>query len=227
SEEDFDSRPQFTDPEILRTNLAAVILQMTAMGVARGPKDVEDFPFVEPPDSRAINDGVTLLRELGALNSPNAGFPKAGTPDKAASTNRGGLTAVGHKLAQLPVDPRLRRLIVEGGRRGCVKEVMILAAALTIQDPRERPQGDGSGKQQLAAEKHARFRDENSDFTGFLNLWNYVQEKQRELSSTQFRRLCRNEFINYLRVGEWQDLFNQLRQLAKPLGISIDNKKEA
>ncbi|MCB5275099.1 hypothetical protein BJG92_02640 [Arthrobacter sp. SO5] len=211
SAEDFESRPPFTDPEILRTNLAAVILQMTAMGVARGPKDVENFPFVEPPDSRAINDGVTLLRELGALRPPASG----------------GLTAVGQQLAQLPVDPRLGRMIVESGKRGCVREVMILAAALTIQDPRERPQGDGSGKQQLAAEKHARFRDENSDFTGFLNLWNYLQEKQQELSSTAFRRLCRAEFINYLRVREWQDLFAQLRQLARPLGISLDNQRLA
>ncbi|MEJ1113794.1 ATP-dependent RNA helicase HrpA [Paenarthrobacter sp. CCNWLY172] len=217
SEEDFESRPQFTDPEILRTNLAAVILQMTAMGVARSPKDVENFPFVEPPDSRAINDGVTLLRELGALSSPKSGDAGAG------GRGGGGLTAVGQKLAQLPVDPRLGRMIVEAGKRGCVREVMILAAALTIQDPRERP----TDKQQLASEKHARFRDEISDFTGFLNLWNYIQEKQRELSSTQFRKLCRNEFINYLRVREWQDLFTQLRQLAKPLGIALDNKREA
>ncbi|WP_458109145.1 ATP-dependent RNA helicase HrpA [Arthrobacter sp. R3-55] len=217
SEEDFESRPQFTDPEILRTNLAAVILQMTAMGVARSPKDVENFPFVEPPDSRAINDGVTLLRELGALSPPTSG-------DGARGGRSGsGLTAVGQKLAQLPVDPRLGRMIVEAGKRGCVREVMILAAALTIQDPRERP----TDKQQLASEKHARFRDEISDFTGFLNLWNYIQEKQRELSSTQFRKLCRNEFINYLRVREWQDLFTQLRQLAKPLGIALDNKREA
>jgi ATP-dependent helicase HrpA len=225
SEEDFDSRPLFTDPEILRTNLAAVILQMTAMGVARGPKDIENFPFVEPPDSRAINDGVTLLRELGALSAARgqdvSGNGKGdGGP---AGSNSGGLTAVGQKLAQLPVDPRLGRMIVEAGKRGCVREVMILAAALTIQDPRERP----TDKQQLAAEKHARFRDENSDFTGFLNLWNYLQEKQQELSSTQFRRLCRTEFINYLRVREWQDLFAQLRQLARPLGISLDNKRDA
>ncbi|MDR6687097.1 ATP-dependent helicase HrpA [Arthrobacter sp. 1088] len=222
SEEDFESRPQFTDPEILRTNLAAVILQMTAMGVARGPKDVENFPFVEPPDSRAINDGVTLLRELGALSPATSSSP--GPKDPRGNRRSGsGLTAVGQKLAQLPVDPRLGRMIVEAGKRGCVREVMILAAALTIQDPRERP----TDKQQLAAEKHARFRDENSDFTGFLNLWNYIQEKQRELSSTQFRRLCRNEFINYLRVREWQDLFTQLRQLAKPLGITLDNRREA
>ncbi|WP_350001663.1 ATP-dependent RNA helicase HrpA [Pseudarthrobacter sp. WHRI 8279] len=217
SEEDFESRPLYTDPEILRTNLAAVILQMTAMGVARGPKDVENFPFVEPPETRAINDGVTLLRELGALA---AARPQNGT-DGAKSG--GGLTAVGQKLAQLPVDPRLGRMIVEAGKRGCVREVMILAAALTIQDPRERP----TDKQQLAAEKHNRFKDENSDFTGFLNLWNYIQEKQQELSSSAFRRMCRAEFINYLRVREWQDLFAQLRQLARPLGISLDNKRLA
>ncbi len=254
SEEDFASRPPFTDPEILRTNLAAVILQMTAMGVARGPKDVEKFPFVEPPESRAINDGVTLLRELGALAAPseNDGEPQepsatsdsdrpgSGSSGRGAHRGRGrgssersprgpkpgsGLTAVGHQLAQLPVDPRLGRMIVEAGQRGCVREVMVLAAALTIQDPRERPTGDNAGKQQQAAEKHARFKDENSDFTGFLNLWNYLQEKQEELSSTQFRRLCRNEFINYLRVREWQDLYSQLRQIARPLGFSLDNSR--
>ncbi|MGX5716545.1 ATP-dependent RNA helicase HrpA [Arthrobacter sp. MAHUQ-56] len=222
SEEDFDSRPQFTDPEILRTNLAAVILQMTAMGVARGPKDVEEFPFVEPPETRAINDGVTLLRELGALAPPRP-QKATGKAESRGEARGGGLTAVGQKLAQLPVDPRLGRMIVEAGKRGCVREVMILAAALTIQDPRERP----TDKQQLAAEKHNRFRDENSDFTGYLNLWNYLQEKQHELSSSAFRRLCRAEFINYLRVREWQDLFAQLRQLARPLGISLDNKRLA
>ncbi|UTT68258.1 ATP-dependent RNA helicase HrpA [Arthrobacter sp. DNA4] len=225
SEDDFESRPRFTDPEILRTNLAAVILQMTAMGVARGPKDVEDFPFVEPPETRAINDGVTLLRELGALAPPRAQGTGA-KPEAAGGRGGpqgGGLTAVGQKLAQLPVDPRLGRMIVEAGKRGCVREVMVLAAALTIQDPRERP----TDKQQLAAEKHNRFRDENSDFTGYLNLWNYLQEKQQELSSSAFRRLCRAEFINYLRVREWQDLFTQLRQLARPLGITLDNKRLA
>lgn len=222
SEEDFESRPRFTDPEILRTNLAAVILQMTAMGVAKSPKDVEDFPFVEPPETRAINDGVTLLRELGALAPARAQAAAGGTDAAANGGTRGsGLTAVGQKLAQLPVDPRLGRMIVEAGKRGCVREVMVLAAALTIQDPRERP----TDKQQLAAEKHNRFRDENSDFTGFLNLWNYLQEKQQELSSSAFRRLCRAEFINYLRVREWQDLFAQLRQLARPLGITLDNMR--
>lgn len=199
SEADFESRREFTDPEILRTNLAAVILQMTAVGVAKGPKDVADFPFVEPPDSRAIADGVALLRELGAL------------------TAEGAISPVGRQLAQLPVDPRLGRMIVEAGRRGCTREVMILAAALTIQDPRERP----TEKRQSADEKHKRFADENSDFTGFLNLWRYLQDKQQELSSTAFRRLCKAEFINYLRVREWQDLFAQLRQLAKPLQITL------
>jgi ATP-dependent helicase HrpA len=203
SEEDFESRRPFTEPEILRTSLAAVILQMAAMGVTRSPKDIAEFPFVEPPETKAINDGVALLRELGALKDD------------------GGLSAVGRKLAQLPVDPRLGRMIVEAGSRGAVKEVMVLAAALTIQDPRERPSADQPAKQQQAAEKHKRFVDENSDFTAFLNLWRYLQEKQDELSSTQFRKLCKAEFINYLRVREWQDLFQQLRQLAKPLGITL------
>ncbi|MDQ0258323.1 ATP-dependent RNA helicase HrpA [Sinomonas atrocyanea] len=245
SEEDFLSRPEFTDPEILRTNLAAVILQMTAMGIARGPKDVAAFPFVEPPESRAINDGVTLLRELGALTDGKdqgaGGTPSADpahdggrgrrghrTPGAGAAgggTARGGLTAVGHQLAQLPVDPRLGRMIVEAARRDCAREVMVLAAALTIQDPRERPSQE-TGKRQAADEKHARFKDENSDFTGYLNLWNYLQEQQRELSSSAFRRLCKAEFINYLRVREWQELFQQLRQLARPLGISLGQGRD-
>ena len=203
SQEDFESRPEFTDPEILRTNLAAVILQMAAMGVAKGPRDVADFPFVQPPDSKAINDGAVLLRELGALE------PK------------GGITPVGRKLSQLPVDPRLGRMIVEAGSRGCAKEVMVLTAALTIQDPRERPSKDDPARAQKAAEMHKRFVDENSDFTGYLNLWRYIQDKQKELSSSAFRRLCRNEFLNFLRIREWQDLFAQLRQLAKPLGITL------
>lgn len=199
SEEDYNARSEFTDPEILRTNLAAVILQMTAMGVAKGPKDVEKFPFVQPPDSRAITDGVTLLRELGAVSA------------------QGGITGVGRQLSQLPVDPRLGRMIVEAAKRGVAAEVMVLAAALTIQDPRERP----TDKQQLATEKHKRFQDENSDFTGFLNLWRYIKEKQKELSSSAFRRLCKAEFINYLRVREWQDLFTQLKQMAKSVDIKV------
>ncbi|TJY65347.1 ATP-dependent RNA helicase HrpA [Arthrobacter sp. CAU 1506] len=222
SEEDYDSRPEFTDPEILRTNLAAVILQMTAMGVARDSKDIEAFPFVEPPETRAINDGVTLLRELGALPEPGASVVDQGAPAPRGDRAKPGLTAVGRKLALLPVDPRLGRMIVEAGQRGCVREVMVLAAALTIQDPRERP----TDQQQQATEKHKRFVDEKSDFTGVLNLWRYLQDKQQELSSTQFRKLCRTEFINYLRVREWQDLFAQLRQLAKPLGITLGSGRD-
>ncbi|NUP75359.1 MAG: ATP-dependent RNA helicase HrpA, partial [Sinomonas sp.] len=232
SEEDYLSRPEFTDPEILRTNLAAVILQMTAMGIARWPKDVEAFPFVEPPESRAINDGVTLLRELGALADGQGtdGRAQGGARAEddgvrgrgAAGGSKGALTAVGHQLAQLPVDPRLGRMIVEAARRDCAREVMVLAAALTIQDPRERP----TEKRQQADEKHARFKDENSDFSAYLNLWNYLQEKQRELSSSAFRRLCKAEFINYLRVREWQELFQQLRQLARPLGISLGQGRD-
>lgn len=206
SEEDFESRREFTDPEILRTNLAAVILQMIAIGVAQGPKDVAEFPFVQPPDEKAIADGVALLRELGALSS-----------SRQDGTTATGISKLGRQLAQLPVDPRLGRMIVESGQRNCAREVMILAAALTIQDPRERP----SEKRPQADEKHKRFSDENSDFTGYLNLWRYLQEKQKELSSTAFRRLCKAEFINYLRVREWQDLFAQLRQLAKPLNITL------
>ena len=203
SQEDFEARPAFTDPEILRTNLAAVILQMAAMGVAKGPKDVADFPFVQPPDSKAINDGATLLKELGALESS------------------GGITPVGRKLSQLPVDPRMGRMIVEAGARGCAKEVMVLTAALTIQDPRERPQKEDAARAQKAAELHKRFVDENSDFTGYLNLWRYLQDKQKELSSSAFRRMCKNEFLNYVRIREWQDLFAQLKQIAKPLGITL------
>ncbi|GAA3323386.1 ATP-dependent RNA helicase HrpA [Paeniglutamicibacter sulfureus] len=204
SQEDFETRPAFTDPEILRTNLAAVILQMSSMGVVRTARDVADFPFVQPPDAKSVNDGVALLRELGALN----------TGTEAT------ITPVGKSLAQLPVDVRLGRMIVESGNRGCAKEVMVLAAALSIQDPRERP-SEETGKRERAAEMHKRFMDAKSDFSSLLNLWRYLQEKQKELSSSAFRRLCKNEYINYLRVREWQDLFTQLRQLAKPLGIAI------
>ncbi|MGP5227475.1 ATP-dependent RNA helicase HrpA [Arthrobacter rhombi] len=204
SEEDFEARPEFTDPEILRTNLAAVILQMSAMGVVESPRDVADFDFVQPPDSKAVNDGVALLRELGAVGE--------GTSAK--------VTPIGRQLSQLPVDVRLGRMIVEAGRRGCAKEVMILAAALTIRDPRERPSED-TGQRANATGLHRRFEDSTSDFSGFLNLYAYLQEQQKELSSSAFRRLCKKEFINYLRVREWQDLFAQLRQLSKPLGITL------
>ncbi|MEE4544730.1 ATP-dependent RNA helicase HrpA [Streptomyces sp. V4-01] len=197
-EDDFLSRPEFTDPEILRTNLASVILQMTAAGLG----DIARFPFIDPPDSRNIKDGVQLLEELGALD------PQQSDPGKR-------LTQTGRKLSQLPVDPRLARMVLEADRNGCVREVMVIAAALSIQDPRERP----SDKQQQADQQHARFRDPTSDFLAFLNLWGYVRERQKELSSSAFRRMCRSEFLNYLRIREWQDIYSQLRTVARQLGI--------
>jgi ATP-dependent helicase HrpA len=195
SEDDFVGRPEFTDPEILRTNLASVILQMTSLRLG----DVAAFPFIDPPDRRSVKAGVDLLHELGALDGG------------------GRLTPVGRKLAQLPVDPRLARMIVEADRLGCTGEVLVIAAALSIQDPRERP----SDKQQAADERHARFADKGSDFLTWLNLWRYLHERQAELSSNQFRRLCRSEFLNYLRVREWQDLHGQLRAVARDLGVKL------
>lgn len=199
SQGDFEGRPEFTEPEILRTNLASVILQMTNLGLG----DLAAFPFIDPPDRRNVTDGIKLLEELGAL-------------DKSK------LTPMGRQLAQLPVDPRLARMVVEAGRQDCVAEVMVVAAALSIQDPRERP----SDKQQQADEKHARFTDKESDFFSYLNLWRYLREKQRELSGNQFRRLCRAEFLNYLRVREWQDIYAQLRQVARSLGLEIAEDDE-
>ncbi|QWF78077.1 ATP-dependent RNA helicase HrpA [Amycolatopsis sp. CA-230715] len=203
TEDDFDARPEFTDPEILRTNLASVILQMTSLGLG----DIAAFPFVEPPDRRQVTDGVHLLTELGALDPSITDVHKR-------------LTTVGRKLAQLPVDPRMGRMVLEAAANGCVREVMIIAAALSIQDPRERP----AEHQQAAGEKHARFADKTSDFLAYLNLWEYLREQQKALSANQFRKLCRAEFLNYLRVREWQDIFSQLRQLAKQLDITLNTE---
>ncbi|MFB2585914.1 ATP-dependent RNA helicase HrpA [Herbiconiux liukaitaii] len=201
SEEDYTRRPEFTDPEILRTNLAAVILQMISLGLG----DVAAFPFLQPPDSRGIKDGVDLLTELNALRAPE-------TKDAVPR-----LTAVGRDLARLPIEPRFARMVVESKRTGTSREVLAIVAGLTIQDPRERP----LEKRGRADELHARFADQTSDFLTLLNLWNYLEEKQRELSSSAFRRLCKAEFLNYLRIREWQDVYRQLRQLAKPLGLTI------
>ncbi|MFC9974368.1 ATP-dependent RNA helicase HrpA [Spirillospora sp. NPDC127200] len=202
SEEDFESRPEFTDPEILRTNLASVILQMTALGLG----DIAAFPFVEPPDRRNVKAGVDLLHELGAI-------------DPAEKDPRKRLTPDGRRLAQLPIDPRLARMVLEADKNGCVREVLIIASALSIQDPRERP----AEHQQAADEKHKRFADPTSDFLSYLNLWNYLREQQQELSGSQFRRLCKNEFLHYLRVREWQDLHGQLKQVAKTLGVTVNS----
>ncbi|MFI8204382.1 ATP-dependent RNA helicase HrpA [Streptomyces sp. NPDC085937] len=203
SEDDFLSRPEFTDAEILRTNLASVILQMTAAGLG----EIEKFPFIDPPDHRNIRDGVQLLHELGALD------PTQKDPRKR-------LTQTGRKLAQLPVDPRLARMVLEADRNGCAREVMVIAAALSIQDPRERP----SDKQTQADQQHARFRDETSDFLAFLNLWRYVREQQKERGSSSFRRMCKQEFLNFLRIREWQDIYTQLRTVAKQMGIHLNEE---
>ncbi|MEU7098500.1 ATP-dependent RNA helicase HrpA [Streptomyces longwoodensis] len=203
SEEDFLARPEFTDAEILRTNLASVILQMTAAGLG----DIEKFPFIDPPDHRNIRDGVQLLQELGALE-----------PDQKDPRKR--LTQTGRKLAQLPVDPRLARMVLEADRNGCAREVMVIAAALSIQDPRERP----ADKQAQADQQHARFKDETSDFLAYLNLWRYVREQQRERGSSSFRRMCKQEYLNFLRIREWQDIYTQLRTVAKQMGIHLNDQ---
>ncbi|MEV7068343.1 ATP-dependent RNA helicase HrpA [Streptomyces collinus] len=201
SEDDFAARPEFTDAEILRTNLASVILQMTAAGLG----DIEKFPFIDPPDHRNIRDGVQLLQELNAL-------------DPAQKDPRKRLTETGRKLAQLPVDPRLARMVLEADKNGCVREVMVIAAALSIQDPRERP----ADKQTQADQQHARFKDETSDFLAYLNLWRYVREQQKERGSSSFRRMCKQEYLNFLRIREWQDIYTQLRTVAKQMGIHLN-----
>ncbi|RZT24846.1 ATP-dependent helicase HrpA [Mycobacterium sp. BK558] len=193
SEEDFASRPRYTDPEILRTNLAAVILQMAALGFG----DIEGFGFLDPPDARSIRDGIALLTELGAFTD-------------------GELTPLGRRLAQIPVDPRLGRMILQAETEGCVREMLVLAAALSIPDPRERP----TDKEEAARQKHARFADEHSDFVSFLNLWRYLGEQRKERSGSSFRRMCREEFLHYLRIREWQDLVGQLRSICRDLGIT-------
>ncbi|HST83991.1 MAG TPA: ATP-dependent RNA helicase HrpA [Kineosporiaceae bacterium] len=199
SEEDFEARPAFTDPEILRTNLASVILQMTALGLG----EVSAFPFLEPPDPRQIKDGVALLHELNALD------PTQEDPRKR-------LTPLGRTLAQLPVDPRLARMLVEADRNGCLPDVLVIVSALSIQDPRERP----TEHQQAADQSHARFKDPRSDFLSYLNLWNYLITLQRDVSSSRFRRQCIAEYLHHQRIREWQDLHGQLRQVLRSAGIT-------
>ena len=206
SEEDFNSRPEFTDPEILRTNLASVILQMTALGL----DDIEAFPFVDAPDKRHIQDGIKLLEELGAFEMVRT---KLGEKRQ--------LTAVGRQLAQLPVDPRLAKMLLTAASQSALHEVMIIVSALSIQDPRERPQE----KQQASDEKHRRFSDKKSDFLAFLNLWRYLQEQQKELSKNQFRRQCQKDFLNYLRIREWQDIYHQIRLTVREMGLPINSEK--
>jgi ATP-dependent helicase HrpA len=202
SEDDFESRPAFTEPEILRTNLASVILQMAALRLG----EVESFPFVDPPDAHAIRDAVALLVELGAMEPP-----------ATDSTRRPArmLTPIGRRLARLPIDPRFGRMILEADAQTCVREVLVVAAALSIQDVRERP----TDKEADADELHARFADPDSDFVAVLNLWRYLEAEQRARSANQFRRMCRAEHLNHVRVREWQDLVRQLREVTNELGI--------
>jgi ATP-dependent helicase HrpA len=202
AEEDFADRPAYTDPEILRTSLASVILRMESLGLG----EIEDFPFLDPPDRRQIRDGVALLHELGALDP-------GGEPGSR-------LTSLGRRLAQLPVDPRLGRMVLEADRLGCADEVIVVAAALSIQDPRVRPLEERA----QADQQHARFKDERSDFLAFLNLWNYLREQQRDLSGNQFRKRCKAEYLHYLRVREWQDLAGQLRSSARSVGVTINQE---
>ena len=203
AEEDFAARPEFTDPEILRTNLAAVILQAASIGIS----DLGEFPFLQPPDSKGVRDGKKLLVELGAL---------AGKEDALS------LTKLGRELALLPIDPRFARMLIESRSRNTTREVMAIVAGLTIQDPRERPLAE----REKADAQHARFVDPTSDFLTLLNLWNYLEDKQKQLSSSAFRRLCRAEHLNYIRIREWQDLFRQLSSLAKPLGLQISGRRK-
>ncbi|BDF98066.1 hypothetical protein AoKodu_03670 [Actinomyces oris K20] len=210
SQADFEARPEYTEPEILRTSLASVILQMAALGLGA----VEDFPFLDAPDSRQVRSGLQLLTEIGAIEPAGAASARSDdTPDRGRRGPR--LTEIGRRLARLPIDPRLGRMLLEAGELGCVGEVMVIVAALSIQDVRERP----ADKQEASDALHRRFADPTSDFLTYLNLWRYLRTQSRELSGSAFRRMCRAEFLHYLRVREWQDVHTQLRQLARPLGL--------
>ena len=206
SEEDFESRAEFTPPEILRTNLASVILQMLALNLG----DLEKFPFIEKPDSRFINDGVRLLEELQAIK----------TSRQKKSRNSYQLTESGRKLSRVPVDPRLAKMVLFAANSSCLHEIIVIVAALSIQDPRERP----AEYQQKSDEKHARFKDKDSDFVAYLNLWDYLILQQKSLSRSQFRKLCKTEFLNYMRVREWQDLVYQIEQSVAEIGYKVKAK---
>ncbi len=216
SEEDYESRPEFTDPEVQRTNLASVILQMTALGLG----DIGRFPFVDAPDPRQVTDGVSLLEELHAFEDEDAA-PAKGRGGRRRSGRH--LTRYGRSMARLPVDPRLGRMLLEADRLGCVREVLVIVAALSIQDPRERP----LDKQAQADQSHARFRDDRSDFAGHLTLWRYLRAQQTAMSGSAFRRMCKAEYLHYLRVREWQDLHSQLRRACKEQRIDVSQSTAA
>ncbi len=228
SEEDFQSRPEFTDPEILRTNLASVILQALELGI----RDLEQFPFLQPPDPRGVRDGLDLLRELGAVTTAaprrgrGRGNGRGPRTDEPATRTSGEpalrLTRTGRDLARLPIDPRFGRMVIESKRHGVSRDVLVIVAGLTVQDIRERPLASRERADQL----HARFRDPVSDFIALLNLWEYLQRESRERSSSAFRRMCREEHLNALRYREWQDVVRQLRSLAKPLNLDLSEPPE-
>ncbi|MFQ7930250.1 MAG: DUF3418 domain-containing protein [Pauljensenia sp.] len=207
SQADYNSRPRFTEPEILRTSLASVILQMASLGLGA----VEDFPFLDAPDRRAVRDGVALLVEIGALAQDREGA------DAAPASSQYRLTGIGRDLARLPIDPRLGRMLLQAERLGCASEVLVIVAALSIQDVRERP----AEHQGTADASHARLADPHSDFITYLNLWRYLAVQARDLSGSAFRRMCRAEFFHYLRWREWRDVVGQLRQMARALGIGV------
>ena len=198
SEEDFNGRPAFTDPEILRTNLAAVILQMLHLRLG----DIDAFPFIEPPDGKAISDGFNLLQELSAVNRENQ------------------LTPLGRQLARLPIDPRLGRMLLEGARQGSLQEVLIVASALSVQDPRERP----PERQQAADQAHAQWKDVDSDFAALVNLWRGFEEQRQELTASPLRNWCRKNFLNYLRLREWRDAHRQLALICRELQLAVNKE---
>ena len=193
SEVDFNNRPAYTDPEIVRTNLASVILQMLQLKIG----DIRDFPFVEAPDQRLINDGFSLLQELHAV------------------TPQGELTETGRQLSRIPADPRLGRMLLAAGKEGALRELLVIVSALSVQDPRERP----ADKQQAADEKHRQWQDKHSDFTALLNLWNTMEAQRQELGRNPFDRYCRQQFVSPLRIREWRDLHHQLHRYCRELKL--------
>lgn len=197
SEDDFERRPAFTEPEIQRTNLAAVILQMLQLGLG----DIRKFPFVDPPDSRFVRDGYALLQELGAVENEK-------------------LTPLGRQLGKFPVDPRIGRLLLAAAEKGCLNEMLIIASALSIQDPRERP----ADKQQAADEKHRRFWHEQSDFMAFVSLWEYAEEQRQALSANQWQKLCKREFLSWMRMREWREVHHQLRLMARQMKLKVNTE---
>jgi ATP-dependent helicase HrpA len=201
--DDFEGRPEFTDPEILRTSLASVMLQMAAVGLG----EIEDFPFIDGPDTRAIRDGIALLHELGAIGDGDVG-------------TRSWLTDTGRKIARIPTDPRLARMLLAADQNACLDEVLTIVSALSIQDPRERP----LGKEQAADESHRRFANPTSDLLGWLQLWDYISSERQKRTSNQFRRMCRKEYLNWRRVREWQDLRAQLRRATRDLRMRPNRK---